>query len=68
MAKPTPGEFINQVKTETQKVVWPTGRETMLTTVMVVLMTLILSLFFFGLDSAFSAIVQFLLSFVTRGS
>ena len=67
MAKPTPGEFVQQVRTETAKVVWPTGRETMLTTVMVVLMTVILSLFFFGLDSAFSAIVQFLLSFVTRG-
>lgn len=67
MAKPTPGEFVQQVRNETAKVIWPTGRETMLTTVMVVLMTMILGIFFFGLDSAFSAIVQFLLSFVSRG-
>lgn len=66
MAKPTPGEFIRQVRAETAKVVWPTGRETMTTTMMVVLMTAILALFFFILDAAFSGIVQFLLGFVAK--
>ena len=66
MAKTSPGEFIRQVQAETKKVVWPTGRETMMTTLMVVIMTSLLGLFFFGLDSAFSAIVQLLLSFVAK--
>src|SRR3546814_7234680 len=28
MAKVSPGEFVNQVKAEASKIVWPTGRET----------------------------------------
>ena len=64
VAKTTPGEFIRQVRAETAKVVWPTQRETMMTAVMVVIMTVILSIFFFGLDSAFGAIVKSLMSLV----
>lgn len=64
MAKTTPGEFIRQVRAETAKVVWPTRRETMMTAVMVVIMTVILSIFFFGLDSAFGAVVKSLMSLV----
>ena len=64
MAKTTPGEFIRQVRAETAKVVWPTRRETMMTAVMVVIMTVVLSIFFFGLDSAFGAIVKALMSLV----
>jgi len=62
VAKTTPLEFIQQVRAETAKVVWPTGRETMMTGVMVVVMTSILGLFFFGVDSIFSALVNSLLS------
>lgn len=62
MARVTPGEFIRQVRAETAKVVWPTSRETMTTTIMVMIMTTILGIFFFGLDSAFSAVVKALLS------
>ena len=64
MARTTPGEFMRQVRAETARVVWPTGRETITTTVMVVIMTTILGLFFFGLDSFFSWIVKSLLSLV----
>ena len=67
MAKTTPGEFIRQVRAETAKVVWPSTRETMMTAVMVVIMTVVLGLFFFGLDTAFSAIVKALLSLVGQG-
>ena len=62
MAKTSPGEFIRQVKAETAKVVWPTRRETVTTTIMVGIMTLLLGIFFFGLDQLFAAIVKFLLS------
>lgn len=61
MAKTTPIEFIRQVQAETKKVVWPTGRETIMTGVMVVIMTTILALFFLGVDSFFNAVVQALL-------
>jgi preprotein translocase subunit SecE len=62
MAKTTPGEFIRQVRAETAKVVWPTGRETMTTVIMVIIMTTILALFFFGVDSFFNWVVQSLLN------
>ena len=61
MAKVSPGEFIRQVRSEASKVVWPTRRETMMTAVMVMIMTSLLAVFFLGVDSVFSAIVQFLL-------
>lgn len=65
MAKTTPGEYIRQVRAETAKVVWPTRRETVMTAVMVVIMTALLALFFFGVDSAFSSIVQALLGLLS---
>ena len=61
MARTTPLEFIRQVQAETKKVSWPTRRETIMTGVMVVIMTTILALFFFGVDSILQAIVTALL-------
>jgi preprotein translocase subunit SecE len=61
VAKVNPGEFFRQVRAETAKVVWPSRKQTMTTTVMVVIMTALLGVFFFGVDSAFSAIVKALL-------
>jgi preprotein translocase subunit SecE len=61
VARVSPGEFIRQVRAETAKVVWPTRQETLRTTIMVLIMTGMLALFFLATDSAFSAIVQFLL-------
>ena len=61
MAKITPGEYIRQVRAEGSKVVWPTMKETRTTAIMVMIMTAMLGLFFFGIDSVLSAIVQFLL-------
>jgi preprotein translocase subunit SecE len=61
VAKVNPGEFFRQVRAETAKVVWPTRKETVTTAIMVVIMTTMLGIFFFGVDSAFSAIVKALL-------
>lgn len=61
MAKVSPGQFINQVRAETAKVHWPTRKETVATAIMVIIMTTLLALFFFGTDAFFSSIVQFLL-------
>ncbi|MBD2842826.1 preprotein translocase subunit SecE [Erythrobacter rubeus] len=55
-------EFVNQVRTETGKVVWPTREETVRTAIFVFIFMVILSLFFFGIDSLFNAIVNFLLT------
>jgi preprotein translocase subunit SecE len=62
VAKFNPGKFLNEVKVETGKVVWPTRKETITTGVMVVIMTSLLGIFFFGVDSAFRVIVRFLLN------
>jgi len=57
-------EFIQQVRTETNKVTWPTRKETMMTAIMVVLMTTLLAVFFFSVDQAFNALAQALLKLV----
>ena len=64
MAKVSPGEFIRQVRAETAKVVWPTRKETIATAIMVLIMTGILAIFFFGVDAGFSTAVRKLLSFL----
>ena len=46
MATINPARFIQQVRTEVAKVVWPTRREVILTTVMVFVMSAIAALFF----------------------
>jgi preprotein translocase subunit SecE len=45
-----PLQFIQQVRAETAKVVWPTRREVMLTTVMVMIMATLFATFFFLVD------------------
>jgi preprotein translocase subunit SecE len=62
VAKVSPGEFIRQVRVETSKVHWPTRKETVATGIMVMIMTLVLAFFFFGVDAVFSTIVKQLLS------
>lgn len=62
MARVSPGEFVRQVRAETAKIVWPTRRETITTTIMVLIMTTILAVFFLGVDAALGSVVKFLLS------
>ena len=45
-----PVKFINETRAEIAKVVWPTRREVVLTTIMVFIMTLLLATFFFIVD------------------
>jgi preprotein translocase subunit SecE len=61
VAKASPGEFLRQVRSEASKVVWPTRKETVTTAIMVLIMTGLLAIFFFGVDAFFSTIVKFLL-------
>lgn len=64
MAKVSPGEFIRQVRAETAKVHWPTRKETISTAIMVLIMTTLLAIFFFGVDAVISTVVRFLLGFL----
>ena len=54
MAKPNPVEFLRQVRQETSKVTWPTRRETVVSVVMVFIMVVLFSIFFFVVDQIFS--------------
>ena len=50
MATTNPLQFIQQVRAELSKVVWPTRREVMLTTVMVFIMAALTAVFFALVD------------------
>jgi preprotein translocase subunit SecE len=51
MAKTTPLEFLQEVRQETRKITWPTRKETMITTVMVLIMVVLASVFFLVVDA-----------------
>ena len=50
MAKPSPAQFIQEVRQEVAKVTWPTRKETMISTGMVFVMVILAALFFFLVD------------------
>lgn len=54
MAKTSPFQFIQQVRTEVSKVTWPTRRETTVTTIMVFIMVALASIFFMLADQVLS--------------
>jgi len=65
VARVSPGEFVRQVRVEAiQRVHWPTRKETVATAIMVLIMSVLLAAFFFGVDAAFSSMVKYLLSFL----
>ncbi len=57
-----PLNFIQQVRVEASKIVWPTRRETMTTTVMVFIMATIVAIFFFLIDSIIGKGLEFILT------
>ena len=50
MAKTSPGEFINQVRAEARKVVWPTRQETVQTTLVVMIVVVVFAFLLWLLD------------------
>ena len=58
----SPGEFVRQVRAEVAKVTWPARAETIRMTIMVLIMTTMLALFFVGVDQILGRFVKFLLS------
>ena len=61
MAKVNPFEFIQQVRSEVAKVTWPSRRETMITTGMVLVMAFLAAIFFFLADQVLSWGVKLIL-------
>ena len=59
--RPNPFAFLQQVRAEAVKVVWPTRRETAISTVMVVAMAFLAAIFFLAADQVFGYGVQLLL-------
>ena len=50
MAKTNPFEFVQEVRQEGSKVTWPSRRETVISTVMVMIMVALASIFFLAVD------------------
>ena len=57
-----PLKFIQEVKQEAFRVTWPTGKETLQGTLMVVAMAIIASLFFLLLDQILRFLLELLLN------
>ena len=63
MAKANPFQFMQQVRSEVGKIVWPTRREVLLTTAMVFVMATLAAIFFFLVDLMIRAGLQWILTF-----
>ncbi|MEQ6249029.1 preprotein translocase subunit SecE [Sulfitobacter sp. HNIBRBA3233] len=62
MATTNPLQFIQQVRAEVAKVVWPTRREVMLTTVMVFILAALTAVFFALVDIVIRTGLQYVLN------
>ena len=56
-----PLKYVQQVRNEVSKIVWPTRKETMTTTVMVFIMSALVALFFFIIDTITSNMLDIIL-------
>jgi len=56
-----PFKYVQQVRNEVSKIVWPTRKETMTTTVMVFIMSALVALFFFIIDTITSNVLDIIL-------
>ena len=64
MAKLNPVQFMQEVRQEVSKVTWPTRKEVWVTTVMVLIMVALASLFFLLADQVIGFLVSELLRLV----
>ena len=62
MAKFSPFKFLQEVRSETDKVTWPTRRETVITTIMVFVMVAVASILFLVADQFIRIAITFVLS------
>ena len=57
----SPFKFLQEVRSETAKVTWPSRRETVITTIMVFVMVAVSSIFFFVTDQVIRMLITFVL-------
>jgi preprotein translocase subunit SecE len=62
MATTNPIQFIQEVRSQVAKVVWPSRREVLLTTVMVFIMATLTAVFFALIDLGIRGLLQVILS------
>jgi preprotein translocase subunit SecE len=62
-----PFEFIQQVRAEAAKVIWPTRRETLITTGLVLALVVAVSIFFLVVDQVLRQVVSLVLGFGRAG-
>jgi preprotein translocase subunit SecE len=62
MAGANPLKFFSEVRQEAGKITWPTRNETLISTLMVLVMVTLASIFFLLADQAISWLVQLMLS------
>ena len=65
MAKASPFKFLQEVRAETEKVTWPTRRETLITTIMVFIMVAVASVFFLVADQIIRFLITTVLGFAS---
>ena len=63
--KPNPFAFLQQVRAEASKVVWPSRRETMVSTVMVIAMAFLAAMMFLLADQVISWGIKLILGLGT---
>jgi preprotein translocase subunit SecE len=61
MAKTSPFKFLQEVREETDKVTWPSRRETAITTAMVFVMVAVASIFFLLVDQIARTVITLIL-------
>lgn len=62
MAKTNLAQFIREVRQETEKVTWPTRKETAISTGMVLLMVFVAAIFFLVVDQLLALAVRLFLN------
>lgn len=62
MARTNPAQFIQQVRAETAKVTWPTRKETVTTTIMVLIMATLTAIFFLIVDKILDVFIKTIVS------
>ena len=58
----SPAQFVNEVRNEAAKVVWPTRKEAGMTTVMVFIMATLVAIFFFFIDQILAWLIDIVLN------
>jgi preprotein translocase subunit SecE len=61
-SKTNPFTFLQQVRSEASKITWPSRRETMISTAMVLVMVIFAALFFFAADQLIGWLLGLVLS------